>query len=158
MLDKQQPKDNEGKRNAVVESGLTGKTEAHGVVILGIVDLHQRGQHRVGRCQDRADQQRRAPRQVESIMQQQADTDDGQDHHRPRQPKSHAPFAVPQRQAQLEATDEQRKEHRDFRQVLHPVGGILDIQPEPAQARWPDDHPQRQAHGGGGHRHPAQER
>ncbi|MNF88225.1 hypothetical protein D3C84_707140 [compost metagenome] len=157
LLDKQQPQDHEGKRYAIVEPGLPGQTEAHGVVVLGIVDLHQRGQYRVGRGQNRADQQGRPPRQVEGVMQQQADTNDAQDHHRSREPKSHAPFAVPEGQAQLESTDEQRKEHRDFRQVLHPIGGILDVQPQPAQTRRPDGHPECQAHGRGGHRHPAQE-
>ncbi|MNP24019.1 hypothetical protein D3C76_1167530 [compost metagenome] len=89
-------------------------------------------------------------------MQQQAHTDDGQHHHRPGQAVGNAPGAVGQWQAQLQAADKQRKQHRDFTQVLQPERRLGDLQLQQTQARGPDGDAQDQAHRRGGHRQPTQ--
>ena len=124
-LQQQQAENHERERDAVVEPGFSGKTKAYAVDIPCVVDLHQSGQHRVGRCQHRPDQQRRPPRQLQAPVQQHADPGDGHDHHRARQPERNPPTLVAQRQTQLQPADKQRKQYRHFREVLHPYGSVF---------------------------------
>ncbi|MNV11837.1 hypothetical protein D3C71_1024160 [compost metagenome] len=107
MLQEQQSQNHKGERDAVVQSSLTRESEPHRIVILGVIDLNQRSQDRVGRRQYRPDQQRRSPCQCESEMQQQADADNRQQHDGARQSERHSPLAITQRGSQLETTDKQ---------------------------------------------------
>ncbi|MNV15527.1 hypothetical protein D3C71_1062550 [compost metagenome] len=107
LLQKQQSQNHERKSDSVVQSCLAREPEPHRIIILGVIDLNQRGQDRIGRRQYRPDQQRRPPRQSESEMQQQADADNGQHHHRSRQDERHSPSAITKRRSQLEPADKQ---------------------------------------------------
>ena len=55
----------ERERGAVVEPGLAGQREAQPVAIGRLGDLHVGGEHRIGRREDAAEQDRRAERQAE---------------------------------------------------------------------------------------------
>lgn len=61
-------------------------------------------------------------------MQHQRYPTDAEQHHRPRQIESAQPAAVVQGQAQLQATEEQRKQHRDFGEVLHPATRLAQVE------------------------------
>ena len=63
----------ERKGGAVVEAGLAGEGEAQAVAVARLGDLHVGGEHRVGRRQDAAEQDRGAERQAEG---EHADTGD----------------------------------------------------------------------------------
>ena len=51
-----QSQHDEGERGSVVQSALAGEPEAQAIAIVGVRDLHIRGEYRIGRRQDRAEQ------------------------------------------------------------------------------------------------------
>ncbi len=156
VLHEQQGEHHEGEGRAVVEAGLAREGIAHPVEIPGVHHLDQAGQHRVGRRQHGADQQRAAPVQTEQVAAGQAGTGDAHQHDRAGQQVGVEPGAVQRRQAQLEAGDEQRHQHGDLGQVLHPGRDLLEGLMPQAQALRPDRQAEAQADHRGGHRKPAQ--
>ena len=156
MLHEQQAEDHKRKGAAIVQPRFAGQTEAQRVVVLGIVDLNQTRQHRIGRRQDRAHQQRHPPRQIKQVMQQQPGAEDGQQHDRAGQAEGDAPGAMLERQAQFKAADKQRKQHCHFGQVLHPARRPLDVQVQQVHTEGADGDAEQQAHRRSGDRHPAQ--
>ncbi|MCY1425410.1 hypothetical protein D9M71_411970 [compost metagenome] len=98
VLQEQQAEDNEREGDTVVEPGFAGQSEAYPVVVPRVIDLDQARQHRVGRRQDRADQQCRAPGQAQQIMQYQAQPGDGHHHDRRGEAHRYAPDAIAQGQ------------------------------------------------------------
>ncbi|MNH11784.1 hypothetical protein D3C79_713080 [compost metagenome] len=151
----EQPKDDKGKTHSIVQARLPGQAETHRVFVLGIGHLHQCRKHWVCGCEDRPDQHRNTPFQVQAVVQHQRYATDAHHHHRPCQVKRGQPSAVMQGQAQLQTAEEQRKKHRDLGQVLHPFTGLADIQMKKAQPGRSEPDAQGKAHHRGCHRHPA---
>ncbi len=81
---------------------------------------------------------------------------DADQHHRPRQKKGAAPTAVVQGQAQFQATKEQRKQHRNLCEVLHPPARLAQVQLKNTQPRCTQPDTQGKTHYRRGHRDPAQ--
>ncbi len=156
LFDQQQAEDDEGKGGAVVEAGLAGQPVAHVVAVTRVVDLHQAGEHRVGGCEDGADQHGDAPGQPEEVMTERGDPGDAGQHHRPGQHVGALPGRVAQRHAQLQTADEQRHQHGDFGEVLHPAGDVQEFHFPQADAELADQQAEAQVDQRGGDRQPAQ--
>ncbi|MNN55939.1 hypothetical protein D3C81_1708440 [compost metagenome] len=90
------------------------------------------------------------------MMQHQRYPTDADQHHRPRQVEGAPPSAVMQGQAQLQATEEQRKQHSDFGEVLHPAARLAQVQMKKTQPRCAQADTQGKAHHGRSHRDPSQ--
>jgi hypothetical protein len=72
-----EPEHHERKRRAVIQPALAGQAEAQAVAIIRLVHLNIRGEHRVGRGQNAAEQNSRPQRQRKQI-----DTDPRDQAHR----------------------------------------------------------------------------
>ena len=84
----------ERKGGAVVEAGLAGEGEAEPVAVARLGDLHVGGEHRVGRREDAAEQDRGAERQAEREHADAGDQRHRHQHRQDRQAQRQQPAAV----------------------------------------------------------------
>ena len=78
--------------------------------------LHVGGQHRVGRCQDRAQQHASPQRQAQHVIGEGRDRRHGEGHGNGRQQDRRAPAAKVERDRHFDAGRKQGNQDRDFRQ------------------------------------------
>jgi hypothetical protein len=119
----------EGEGGAVVEAGLAGQAEAHGLGVTCALDLDVGGEHGVRRREHGAEQHGGAEREAEQGDADDGDRGDRQDHGDEGEAERRAPPAVAQRHAQLEAGGEQRDDHGDLAEPLerHGVGDRVEV-------------------------------
>ena len=111
----------ERERQPVVETGLGGEREPHlvlGVLVVGrLADLHVGGEHRVGRRERGAEQQRRGRHQARPPPAEHGDGGDRQRHRDRQQPPRRRPAPPAERPVDLEPGAHQRDDHADLGQV-----------------------------------------
>ena len=153
-----QAEHDERERRAVVQAALAGQAEAQAVAVAGFVDLHLRGQHRVGRREDGAEQHGRAERQFEQPV---ADRGDGayrRQHRDRRELHRDAPTSIRERQFELEAGREERDQHRDLGQPFDQVRVAQRVQLHQVEAGRADAPADRQVQHRRTQRQPRDER
>ena len=110
------------KRSAVVEAGLAGEGEAQAIAVARLGHLHVGREHRVGRREDAAEQDRRAERQAEREHAEARDQRDRDQHRDDRQSHRQQPAPVAEARAHLQTRAEQREQDHDFGEPLEPLG------------------------------------
>ena len=99
---------------AIIEPAFAGEAEAQAVAVGRVVELDVCRQHRVGRRQDAAEQDRYADWQGQKPVADGGDQADRHQHGNRGQPHRQPPLSAPRVEAKLHADRKQRNEQRDF--------------------------------------------
>ena len=143
---------------AVVQPGLAGQREAEAVAVAGLGHLHVGGEHRIGRREDAAEQDRRAERQAEREHADAGDQRHGDEHRQDRQAQRQQPAAVAKAGAHLQARAEQRQQDDDLGELLERLGLGARRERGPAEPERADRRADGEVQHRGAERQPRQQR
>jgi hypothetical protein len=107
-----------GRGEAVVHPALGGEAEAHRVALGDAPDLHVGGEHGVGRRNDRREQERARPAEVEKPPPRERGRADGDRHFRAGETQRHAPRRIAERHTEPQPHAEERQHDADLRDRL----------------------------------------
>ena len=113
-----QPQHDEREGGAVVQARLAGEGEPQAIPVRRVRHLDVGGEHRVGRRQDRAEEDRGPPRQAEPHHAGDRDQADRHRHRAGGEAHRQFPECVAQADAELQAGREERDDHRDLGEPL----------------------------------------
>ena len=139
----------EGERDAVVQAAFAGECEAQQVVVAGIVHLDVVGQHRIGRGEDRREQQRRPPAKLQDVDAEQREERNGRQHGEEAEAQRYGPELLEYAEPQTQADGEQGDQQRDFGDGSQQMRVGDDIEAQQVDAGRPEGVADREVEHGG---------
>ena len=142
-------KHQKGKCRSIVQAGLAGQREAKTVPVEWVLDLHVRGEHRIGRRQNCAHDYPDAPGQAQYRNDRRCDERDSNGHRSDRQANGDKPPGIKERNAQFEAGCEQRHDNGKLGDTFKRTGVGDDVHvQQPRDARAQQNSNREIQHGG----------